>query len=91
MISTPLSELVLVFSAQSEERQPWRQVLQGLQEGNQVLLFPGRQLELLYKVEIFHRILKREAPAVVQIGRGVFDTSQGKGLIARRGHHHAIG
>lgn len=48
-------------------------------------------MELLNEVEVFHRILKGEAPPVVQIGWGVLDASQGEGLNRTVvGHHHAI-
>ena len=48
-------------------------------------------MELLNEVEVFDRILKGEAPPVVQIGWGVLDASQGERLNGTIGiHHHSI-
>jgi hypothetical protein len=52
---------------------PDLQGLQAAQKRHQVLLFLQAQVQLLYEIKIFHRILKGKAAAVMQIGRGILD------------------
>src|SRR6266403_627261 len=65
----------LFLAAVGEAWKNARQSAQGSHKGHYVRLFLLGQFPIEHEIKIFYRVLQREQPAVVQIGRRVLDPS----------------
>ncbi len=67
-----------LFSAARTVGDAWKnapEILQGSHKGHYVSLLLLGQLPIEHEIKIFYRVLQREQPAVVQIGRRVLHSS----------------
>ena len=55
-------------------------LLQAPQKRHQILLLLARQLELQHEVEELHRVVQRQQPVVVQVGRRILDAAEREGF-----------